>query len=388
LLAILVATAYNLQNDEGQHIKDKIMTRQQQEEKPSGAHAGAEKRREGRPPTSADIARLANVSRATVSFVLNDVCDNRVSEETQARVRKIAEDLGYVPHAIARSLRAGQNNLILMPLFDWPYNLDSLAFLQELGSQLEQRGYTTLLQTGRGKTMPDAARAWASLRPAGVILPGEQVTRETLAILSSAGVRTVVAFGNTISELVPTILTDFTAVGRCAVRHLAARGYRRVAVVVPRDPRIQSVGLQRLQGAEEAGRETGLEVERVDLAYDWAEALQLVAGWKDGPRPEGVFTYNDEYGMLLMRALLDSGFALPGEMALVGCDDLPLCTLLRPQLTSIQISPGLTAHTAATFLDRRIHDKENAPLASILISPQLIARASSLASSSPQPSEE
>src|SRR5207302_10665646 len=66
-----------------------------------------------RPPTSADVARLANVSRATVSFVLNNVWDSRVSEETQERVMKAAEELGYVPHAIARSLRAGRSNLVI-----------------------------------------------------------------------------------------------------------------------------------------------------------------------------------------------------------------------------------------------------------------------------------
>src|SRR3954453_20407331 len=85
-----------------------------------------------RPPTSADVARLANVSRATVSFVLDNVWDNRVSEETRERVLKATEELSYVPHAMARSLRAGQSNLVLMPFFDWPHNLDSMAFLQEL----------------------------------------------------------------------------------------------------------------------------------------------------------------------------------------------------------------------------------------------------------------
>src|SRR5689334_6002200 len=91
-----------------------------------------------RPPTSADVAQLAHVSRATVSFVLNNVWDNRVSEETRERVLKAASELGYVPHAMARSLRAGRSNLVLMPFFDWPYNLDSLSFLQQLETQLEE----------------------------------------------------------------------------------------------------------------------------------------------------------------------------------------------------------------------------------------------------------
>src|SRR5436309_6772123 len=60
-----------------------------------------------RPPTSRDVAHRAGVSRATVSYVLNDVPDSRISETTRERVREAAQKLGYIPHAMARSLRIG-----------------------------------------------------------------------------------------------------------------------------------------------------------------------------------------------------------------------------------------------------------------------------------------
>ena len=65
--------------------------------------------------TSADVARLAGVSRATVSFVLNNTQTHRVSDATRTKVLAAADALGYVPHAAARSLRAGRNNLVLIP---------------------------------------------------------------------------------------------------------------------------------------------------------------------------------------------------------------------------------------------------------------------------------
>src|SRR5436190_13261346 len=65
--------------------------------------------------TSADVARLAGVSRATVSFVLNNTEPGRVSEATREKVRAAADELGYVGHAPARSLRAGHSNLVIIP---------------------------------------------------------------------------------------------------------------------------------------------------------------------------------------------------------------------------------------------------------------------------------
>ena len=113
------------------------------------------------------------------------------------------------------------------------------------------------------------------------------------------------------------------------------------------------LGLQRLQGVEEVGRPAcGLQIERVDLSYDFAEAQRLVERWRQGPRPTAVFTYNDDYGILLMRALQDAGFRIPDQIALIGCDDLPICNLLRPRLTSIRTGPArYSGKVLADFLD-------------------------------------
>ena len=93
-----------------------------------------------------------------------------------------------------------------------------------------------------------------------------------------------------------------------------------------------------------------MEVERIDLAFDEAAAAAVVARWVRGPRPSAAFTYNDEYGMLLQRAVLDAGLGVPGDLALVGADDLPLCNLLRPRLTSVHVEALSLAHTVAETL--------------------------------------
>jgi DNA-binding LacI/PurR family transcriptional regulator len=309
-------------------------------------------------------------------MVLNNVWDNRVSEETRERVLRATEELGYIPHALARSLRAGQTNLVLMPFFDWPYNLDSLAFIQELSSQIEELGYTVMLQMSRPKSIRAAAQAWAALRPTGVIFPVTGLTSQTVDIMYKAGTKAIMAFGETATKLAPTVVTDFTPVGECAAQYLIERGHRRLAAVVPRDPRILQIGLQRFQGFKQTAESHGLQIERLDLAYNFEETRQLVSGWKQGPHPTGIFTFSDDYGLMLMRVLQDAGLRVPEDIALVGCDNLPLCELVRPRFTSIQISAFSVAEAVATFFDDLIQGRTGQNELIIRTSPTLMSRES------------
>jgi DNA-binding LacI/PurR family transcriptional regulator len=97
----------------------------------------------------------------------------------------------------------------------------------------------------------------------------------------------------------------------------------------------------------------------VDLDYDLKEAAALATRWKQGPRPEAVFTYNDDYGLLLMSALHDVGLGVPEDIALVGCDDLPLCEMIRPRLTSVNIGSGAPTHDIVTYIDDMIQGRDH-----------------------------
>ena len=98
-----------------------------------------------RPVTSADVAREAGVSRATVSHVLNDVGRGRVSDATRARVLAAADRLGYVPNAAAAALRAGRTSLVLVGLPAWPLGPPVAAAISSLVGELARRGYTPLV---------------------------------------------------------------------------------------------------------------------------------------------------------------------------------------------------------------------------------------------------
>lgn len=316
-------------------------------------------------PTSQDVARLARVSRATVSYVLNDTPNARVSEATRARVRAAAAQLGYVPHEMASSLRSGRNDLVLLPFFDWPYNQSSIGFLQALTLQVDSLGYTVMLrlfrQTGKAATI----RKIASFHPVGMIVPADAFNPQDVEILTRNGVRTILAYsyGEGTLASIPAVTIDFRPIGAIAAEHLAAQGHRRLAAIVPRDPRIMQIGRQRFEGVARVAAARGLELERVDLDFDLHQAAALAARWRQGPRPTAVFTYNDEYALLLMRALQDAGLSVPGDVALVGCDNLALGELVSPRLTSIALDSSAHVAQIAAHFDALLQDRASlAPL--------------------------
>ncbi|MEW2619122.1 LacI family DNA-binding transcriptional regulator [Streptomyces sp. NPDC048106] len=308
-------------------------------------------------PTSADVARLAGVSRATVSYVLNNTNAVRISEPTRRRVHEAARELGYVPHAAARSLRAGHSRTVLMPAPSIPVGPLYGTFLNEVQGALGRLDYTVVQYGSVGLEGDEAARAWAELRPVAVLVPGTGTGPRGVAILKRSGARAVVTLGPERVEGAHALLMDHDAVGRCAAAHLYERGRRRIGVVVPEEPGLEVYSGPRLAGVRQALHGTGASVTAVPLAYTERAAARVAADW---PGLDAVFAYNDEYAMLLMRALQDEGLRIPEDVAVIGADDLMLGRLLRPRLSSVRIELP-SGRDLAALVDRVVRDPGGEP---------------------------
>ncbi|MEU6314888.1 LacI family DNA-binding transcriptional regulator [Streptomyces sp. NPDC047014] len=296
--------------------------------------------------TSADVARLAGVSRATVSFVLNDTQGHRVSAGTRERVLDAARQLGYVPHAAARSLRAGRSDLVLMPASVSAVGRLVSDWVDDLHSELEGLGYTTVLHAGRYADPLDAARAWAELRPAAVVaLDGDRLTARAAELLARAGVRGLLAFAAQPVDGVHTIGFDHAHIGAAAAGHLIARGRTRIGVIVPQERGLATMARPRLAGAESVAARHLATVTPVELAYTRESAHALARDWR-GLGLDAVFAYNDEYAALLLHALRAEGISVPDEVAVVGCDDLVLSELQQPPLTTVRLELPSAARIA------------------------------------------
>ncbi|MFH8575149.1 LacI family DNA-binding transcriptional regulator [Streptomyces zaomyceticus] len=327
-------------------------------------------------PTSADVARLAGVSRATVSYVLNNTSAVRISEPTRRRVREAAEELGYVPHAAARSLRAGHSRMVLLPASHVPVGPLYSQFFNEFQWALRRLDYTVVQYGSVGLEGEEAARAWAELRPVAVVSLGEvQLTGQGVEILKRSGARAVITLGTQEVEGTHALVMDQGRVGEVATAHLVESGRRRIGVVIPEEPGLAMFSGPRLDGARRAVEGTDATVVPLPLRYEEESADALAARWRELGL-DAVFAYNDEYAMLLMRALQDAGVAVPEDTAVVGADDLLLGRLLRPRLSTVRIDMVL-GRELAELVDRAVREPESPPRTRALLASQVVRRESS-----------
>jgi len=311
-------------------------------------------------PTSADVARLAGVSRATVSYVLNNTSAVRISEPTRRRVHEAAKELGYVPHAAARSLRAGHSRMVLMPAPTFPVGPLYSQFISDLQWELGRLDYTVVQYGSVGLHGEDAARAWAELRPVAVLVTGAgTLGPQGATVLKGSGARAVVTLGPESVDGAHALLMDHQAVGYCAGAHLHDRGRRRIGVVVPEEDGLEAFSRPRLEGVRAAVEDTDTSVTELPLAYEEESAARLAARWRELDL-DAVFAYNDEYGMLLMRALQDAGVRIPEDTAVIGADDLMLGRLLRPRLSTVHIELP-SGRDLAELVDRAVRNPGAAP---------------------------
>ncbi|MET4921392.1 LacI family DNA-binding transcriptional regulator [Streptomyces sp. PSRA5] len=328
-------------------------------------------------PTSADVARLAGVSRATVSYVLNNTSAVRISEPTRRKVREAAEELAYVPHAAARSLRAGHTRIVLLPTAHVSVGPLYNSFLNELQWALRRLDYTVVQYGSLGLDGDEAARAWAELRPVAVVSLGEiALTPQGVEILKRSGAKAVITLGPQGVDGAHALVLDQREIGSRAVDHLLERGRRRIGVVLPEEPGLELFSAPRLAGAHAAAAasSTGAHVEPLPLSYTEESAAGLAARW-DGLGLDAVFAYNDEYAMLLMRALQDAGVDIPGATAVIGADDLLLGRLLRPRLSTVRIDL-VTGQRLAALVDRVVRDPGGEPERHDLMGARAVARES------------
>lgn len=246
-----------------------------------------------------------------------------------------------------------------MPAPSFPAGPLYSGFLSELQWALGRLDYTVVQYGSVGLHGDEAARAWAELRPVAVLVPGRGPGPRGVEILKRSGARAVVTLGPEAVEGAHALLMDHAVVGHRAVRHLVERGRRRIGVVMPAEDGLEFFSAPRLAGARDAVRGTDATVTELPLAHEERAAARLADRW-DSLGLDAVFAYNDEYAMLLMRALQDAGVRVPGDTALIGADDLMLGRLLRPRLSTVHLELP-SGRDLAALVDRAVHDPGAAP---------------------------
>jgi DNA-binding LacI/PurR family transcriptional regulator len=284
--------------------------------------------------TSADVAREAGVSRATVSVVLNDVPHQRIPDTTRQRVMAAAAKLGYAPSAAARTLRNGRSDVVLGLLPDWPLGYSIGHLVQELTLAFAARSLTFVVHSSTLGAR-SLSEIWKALTPAAV-LAFEEFSEADAAAMRAAGVEVIVAMYDTRPSGPREAMSSANGVGAVQARHLAA-SHRRLGYAYPDDERVAVFAEPRLRGVQAACAELGLpepDVRRVPL--EPAAAAEAVEAWLAADPPvTGICAFNDEVAMAVLSGLRRLGREAPRDMAVVGVDNTPNAAVASPPLTSV-----------------------------------------------------
>lgn len=288
------------------------------------------------PATIREVASRAGVSTATVSRVLSGV--GKATPQTEARVRKAAEELGYRPSAVARSLRVRRTRTLGLIVTDIgnPFFPDLVKAADDRAQQL---GFTILLGTAAydERRAMHYVRVMADRRVDGVIVASSQLSQAGWSILLSSPVPVVVANAEPAGLPVRVITSDNLTGAQLAVQHLVQLGHRSIGYV--RGPRTYTAARPRIKGFKLAceaaglsGAATPIVAGRGDVESGARAARQLL---RDCPSVTAIVCYNDLTAIGVLRALRDEGLRVPEDVSVVGCDDIAAASWIVPRLTTL-----------------------------------------------------
>lgn len=332
-------------------------------------------------PTIQDVAREAGVSASTVSRVLNH--PDIVAEEKRERVREAIARLGFEPSAPARYLRMGASNAISLLVGDI-----SQPFHGRLAKTVEAAAEEMDLSVMLGDLDHREDRLVSFLRSArkrgvaGVILAtADDLSLPTVKALideiSTSGIPVVTTTQRVDLEGVPSVTSDYAAVGRDAVDHLAAQGRRRLVMLGGGTGSWYSRELG--AGTHSAAQRHGISLTMLDGGFRHEparSAIAALAGSEDVP--DGIICANAPMALGALRALQDRGLEVPRDVSVIVCEDVPDNPYLVPSLTSVDADLDLLGRTAVDLLIRLLQGEETP--ATTRLPHRLIVRESSLPS--------
>lgn len=284
-----------------------------------------------RRPTSADVARKANVSRATVSYVLNNTSSQTISAKTREEVLKAAAELGYRPNLAARNLAAGDSGTVLNVITDPKLGEFGTAIIRQLSKVLTSYGLTqsVIFDEPGSKAVVNAIN---DVRPVAVVSQAP-LSRAATAALAKARIPHLNMQSAALSAL-------YLTVGDAQVAHLTSRGYRRLAFAMPTAQDDRWLATARCEAVRAATASRGLDEPLVaELATDGSDARRVVAGWRDAG-VEAVCAFNDRVAMIVQHGIRAAGLRCPADLALIGVDADPIGLVADPALTTIAFDEG------------------------------------------------
>lgn len=284
--------------------------------------------------TVRDVARVANVSVATVSRVLNQ--SDSVAAATRNRVLTAADALDYVPHGGARSLSTRRTDTIGVLLPDLHGEFFS-ELIRGIDVATRAHGLHLLLSHSHGDPIEaiTALRAMRS-RVDAMIVMSPYADAELLSGALNGLVPLVLLGSPDADENHPSFVIDNHAGAFAITSHLLDCGYRRIGFIG--GPRDNIEARQRLSGYRDAiAGAKGVVEQVVDGDFGERSGYAAVRRLLASGLPDAIFAGNDTMAIGCLQALGEAGLAVPGDVALAGFDDIPVARFLNPPLTTAAV---------------------------------------------------
>ena len=328
-----------------------------------------------------DIARLANVSKKTVSRVINE--SPFVREETRARINEIIKRVGFTPDPQARAL-AFRRSFLIGLIYDNPNAPYVINFQEGALGALRRVGYELVVHPcdrHSEEFLTDIRRFITRQKLDGVMMLPPVSENPTLAEmlqkLECPYIRVIAAALDDPKNLVMSM--DRQSAAEVA-DHLAKLGHRRIAMII--GPRTYRSSIERLEGFSNALADRGLSLPPEFIAeglYTFESGAACAdALLSRSPRPTAIFAGNDETAAGVYRTAYLRGVKIPDELTVIGFDDSPLASRLCPSLTTMRQPIRDMGRMAADKLVAKISGLADAPaIAATTVLPHLVVRESS-----------
>ena len=331
-------------------------------------------------PNIHEVAKRAGVSLGTVSNVLNR--PEIVAEPTRTRVQQVIAEIGFIRNGSARNLRAGRSQSLGLVVLDVanPFFTEVARGVEDAASEA---GYVVILCNSDDSPTKEGnyLRLLEEQRVDGVLITPVQRNITTLQHLQQRDIAIVLLDRPSRSREICSVTVDDVLGGQLATTHLLAQGHQHLGFV--HGPISIQQMADRRRGMRNAVKDAGLDpraaiIDIATAAQNAREGEACVERLLEAQHmPTAVFCANDLLALGMMRGLTRRGITVPGDLALVGYDDVEFASMLATPLTSVRQPKYQLGYTAAQLLIAEITTPDTHQHQQVLYQPELIIRESS-----------
>jgi DNA-binding LacI/PurR family transcriptional regulator len=331
--------------------------------------------------TSFDVAKLAGVSRTTVSFVLNHVPGISISESTRKNVIEAARKLNYHPNESGRRLSSGKSKMIGLVLLQSAEQVLYDAFLLQVLVGLEaaasRSGFHVLLKNIQGSQSDGYSQLINENHVDGIIFSGPLQEDPLLLELHDRGFP-IMLMGQMPDTVIPYVDANVERGAEAAVRHLVEQGHTRIGMITNAQF-LYSTARQRRDGYLLALHAANLPIDETLIQegdYTPVSGIRAMNALLDAPNPpSAVFVASDVVAVGAIQAIKQRNLRIPQDIAIIGFDDIPMAEYLDPPLTTIRLPAFGLGWAAGERLIRLILG-EDIESQGVLLGTELIIRQS------------